>query len=114
MTIKVTVRQRGEVSVVDVAGRLTLGEGSNAVRDTLRELVGKGNTRVVLNLAGITYIDSAGIGELVTGFTTAAAGGGRLKLLSLPKKVREMLQITKLLSVFEVFDDETAAVRSFA
>lgn len=113
MTIKLTVRQVGDVSVIDAAGRLTLGEGTNAVRDTVRDLVAGGNRKLVLNLAGITHMDSAGIGELVTGFTSAAASGGRLKLLSLTRKVRELLQITKLLSVFEVFDDEAAAVRSF-
>jgi anti-sigma B factor antagonist len=93
---------------------LTLGEGTNTVRDTVRDLVAKGNRKLVLNLAGITHMDSAGIGELVTGFTTAATSGGRLKLLGLTKKVRELLQITKLYPVFEVFDDEAVAVRSFA
>lgn len=113
MTIKLTVRQIGDVSVVDAAGRLTLGEGTDAVRDTLRDLVGKGNRKIVLNLAGITHMDSAGIGELVTGFTTAAASGGRLKLVGLSHKVRELLRITRLLAIFEVFEDEAAAVRSF-
>ena len=113
MTIKVTVRQIGEVSVIDAVGRLTLGAGTNAVRDTVRDLVAGGNRKLVLNLAGITHMDSAGIGELVTGFTTAVSSGGRMKLLGLTRKVRELLQITKLYSVFEVFDDEAAAVRSF-
>lgn len=113
MTIKLTVRQIGDVSVVDAAGRLTLGEGTNAVRDTVRDLVAGGNKKLVLNLAGITHMDSAGIGELVTGFTMAAASGGRLKLLGLTDKVRHLLELTKLISVFEVFDDEAAAVRSF-
>jgi anti-sigma B factor antagonist len=113
VTIKVTVRRIGEVSVIDAVGRLTLGEGTNAVRDTVRDLIANGNSKLVLNLAGITHMDSAGIGELVTGFTTAAGSGGRLKLLGLTKKVRELLQITKLYAVFEVFEDEAAAVRSF-
>ena len=114
MSVKLTVRQVGDVSVVDAVGRITLGEGSSAFRDCLRDLVSKGSTKILLNLAEVSYIDSSGIGELVSGFTTATNHGGRLKLLNLNKRVQDLLQITKLYTVFDVFDDEAAAVRSFA
>jgi anti-sigma B factor antagonist len=107
-------RQVGDVSVLDVAGRITLGEGSSALRDTLREMVGKGQKKVLLNLGEVSYIDSSGIGELVSGFTTVTNNGGQLKLLNLSKRVKDLLQITKLYTVFDVHDDEAAAVRSFA
>jgi anti-sigma B factor antagonist len=106
-------RQVGDVSVLDVAGRITLGEGSSALRDTLREMVGKGQKKVLLNLGEVSYIDSSGIGELVSGFTTVTNNGGQLKLLNLSKRVKDLLQITKLYTVFDVHDDEAAAVRSF-
>ncbi len=114
MSVKLTTRQVGDVSVVDVAGRITLGEGSSALRDCMRDLIGKGHKKVLLNLADVTYIDSSGIGELVSGFTTVANQGGQLKLLSLTKRVQDLLQITKLYTVFDVHDDEAHAVRSFS
>ena len=114
MSVKLNVRQVGDVSVVDVAGRITLGEGSSALRDTLREMVSKGQKKVLLNLGEVSYIDSSGIGELVSGFTTVTNGGGQLRLVNLQKRVKDLLQITKLYTVFEVHDDEAAAVRSFA
>ena len=114
MSVKLTVRQIGDVVVVDAVGRLTLGEGSSTFRDTLRDLVAKGNKKIVLNLGEVSYIDSSGIGELVSAFTTVTNHGGRFKLLSLTKRVQDLLQITKLYTVFEVFDDEAAAVGSFA
>ncbi len=114
MSVKLTVRQVGDVCVVDAVGRLTLGEGSSTFRDTIRNLVGQGNKKIVLNLGDVTYIDSSGIGELVSAFTTVTNQGGRLKLLNLTKRVQDLLQISKLYSVFEVFDDEAAAVASFA
>jgi anti-sigma B factor antagonist len=104
----------GDVSVVDVAGRITLGEGSSALRDLLREMVGKGQKKILLNVGEVSYIDSSGIGELVSGFTTVTNSGGELKLLNLNKRVKDLLQITKLYTVFEVHDDEAAAIRSFA
>jgi anti-sigma B factor antagonist len=97
----------GDVSVVDVAGRITLGEGSSA-------LVGKGDKKILLNLGEVSYIDSSGIGELVSGFTTVTNSGGQLKLLNLNKRVKDLLQITKLYTVFDVHEDEASAVRSFA
>ena len=114
MSVKLTTRQVGDVSVMDVAGRITLGEGSAALRDALREMVGKNQKKILLNLGEVSYIDSSGIGELVSGFTTVTNSGGTLKLLNLNKRVKDLLQITKLYTVFEVFDDETKAVRSFA
>jgi len=102
------------VSVVDVAGRITLGEGSSALRDLLRDMVGKGEKKILLNLGDVSYIDSSGIGELVSGFTTVTNSGGQLKLLNLNKRVKDLLQITKLYTVFDVHEDEAGAVRSFA
>ena len=114
MSVKLTTRQVGDVTVIDVAGRITLGEGSSTLRDAMRDLVGKGQKKILLNLGEVSYIDSSGIGELVSAFTTVTNGGGQLKLLNLNKRVQDLLQITKLYTVFEVFDDEAAAVRSFA
>jgi len=113
VSVKLNSRQVGDVTVVDVAGRITLGEGSSALRDTLRELVGKGQKKILLNLGEVTYIDSSGIGELVSGFTTVTNSGGQLKLLGLNKRVKDLLQITKLYTVFDVHEEEAAAVRSF-
>jgi anti-sigma B factor antagonist len=103
----------GDVSVVDVAGRITLGEGSSALRDLLRDMVSKGQKNILLNLGEVSYIDSSGIGELVSGFTTVTNSGGQLKLLGLNKRVKDLLQITKLYTVFDVHEDEAGAVRSF-
>jgi anti-sigma B factor antagonist len=99
---------------VDVAGRITLGEGSSALRDLLREMVGKGQKKILLNLGEVSYIDSSGIGELVSGFTTVTNSGGEMKLLNLNKRVKDLLQITKLYTVFDVHEDEAGAIRAFA
>jgi anti-sigma B factor antagonist len=107
-------RQVGNVSVIDVAGRITLGEGSAALRETLRDMVAKNQNKILLNLADVTYIDSSGIGELVSGYTTVTNTGGQLKLLNLNKRVKDLLQITKLYTVFEVKEDEADAIRSFS
>ena len=114
MSVKLTTRQVGEVTVVDAAGRITLGEGASTFRDTLRDLAGGGKKKLLLNLAEVSYIDSSGIGEMVSGFTTVTNAGGQVKLLNLTKRVKDLLQITKLYTVFEVFDDEATAVRSFS
>ena len=113
MSVKLNTRQVGDVSVVDVAGRITLGEGSSALRDMLRDMTSKGSKKILLNLGEVSYIDSSGIGELVSGFTTVTNGGGQLKLLGLNKRVKDLLQITKLYTVFDVHEDEASAVRSF-
>ena len=114
MSVKLNTRQVGNVSVIDVAGRITLGEGSAALRETLRDMVAKNQNKILLNLADVTYIDSSGIGELVSAYTTVANTGGQLKLLNLNKRVKDLLQITKLYTVFEVKDDEADAIRSFS
>lgn len=113
MSVSVTTRQVGDVSVLDVAGRITLGEGSSTLRESLRTLTSVRDAKILLNLEEVSYIDSSGIGELVSGFTNLQEQGGQLKLLKLTKRVRDLLQITKLYTVFEVFDDEAAAIRSF-
>lgn len=114
MSVKLTSRQVGDVTVVDAAGRITLGEGASAFREKIRELVNNNSKKILLNLGDVTYIDSSGIGELVSGFTTVTNSGGQLKLVGLSKRVKDLLQITKLYTVFEAFDDEAQAVRSFA
>ena len=113
MSVKLTTRQVGDVTVIDVAGRITLGEGSSVLRDALRDLVTKNQKKILLNLGEVSYIDSSGIGELVSGFTTVTNGGGGLKLLNLNKRVKDLLQITKLYTVFDVHEDEAGAIRSF-
>lgn len=114
MSIKLNTRQVGDVTVIDVAGRITLGEGSSALRDAMRDLVTKGQKKILLNLGDVSYIDSSGIGELVSGFTTVTNAGGNLKLLNLNKRVKDLLQITKLYTVFDVYEDEASAIRSFS
>ncbi|MGA3095610.1 MAG: STAS domain-containing protein [Bryobacteraceae bacterium] len=114
MSVKLNSRQVGDVSVIDVSGRITLGEGSSTLRDALRELVTKGQKKILLNLGEVSYIDSSGIGELVSAFTTVTNSGGQLKLLNLTKRVKDLLQITKLYTVFDVHESELSAVRSFA
>ena len=114
MTMKSSTRQVDGVTIVDLSGRITLGEGSVVLRDLVRELLAKGNKKILLNLGDVTYIDSSGIGELVSAFTTVRNGGGELKLLNLTKKVHDLLQITKLYTVFDIKDDETQAIQSFA
>jgi anti-sigma B factor antagonist len=109
----VTNRQVGDVTVVDVAGRITLGEGASALRENIRNLVAQGNKKILLNLSEVSYIDSSGIGELVSAFTTVTNQGGSLKLLGLTKRVKDLLQITKLYTVFDVYESEPIAIRSF-
>ncbi len=113
MSVKLTSRQVGDVTVIDAAGRITLGEGASAFRDAIRSFAAKGDKKLLLNLGDVSYIDSSGIGEMVSGFTTVTNGGGQLKLVGLSKRVKDLLQITKLYTVFEAFDDEAEAVRSF-
>lgn len=114
MSVKMSSLQVGDVTVVDANGRITLGEGASVFRDVIRDLAAKGNKKILVNLADVSYIDSSGIGEMVSSFTTVTNHGGQLKLLSLTKRVKDLLQITKLYTVFEVFEDEASAVRSFA
>jgi len=114
VSVKLSTRQVGNVTVMDAAGRITLGEGASAFRDAIRDLATKGDKKILVNLSEVSYIDSSGIGEMVSSYTTVTNHGGQLKLLGLNKRVKDLLQITKLYTVFEVFDDEAAAIRSFA
>jgi anti-sigma B factor antagonist len=114
MDLKATNRDIGSATVVDISGRITLGEGSAALRHLVRQLLDNGRKQIVLNLADVSYIDSSGIGELVSSFTTVRKEGGELKLLNLTKKVHDLLLITKLFTVFDVHTDEEKAVSSFS
>ena len=111
--MKIDVRTIGDAKILDCSGKITLGEGTMSIRNTVRDLLNSGSKKIILNLAEITYIDSAGIGELVSTYTTVVNNGGRLKLLNLTKKIHQLLTITKLLTVFETFDNEEAALESF-
>ena len=113
MSMKATIRQVDSVTVVDVSGRITLGEGCAQLRELIRDQLTKGNKRVLINLADVTYIDSSGIGELVSAYTAVSNQGGQLKLLNLTKKVHDLLQITKLYTVFDIHNDEAKAIGSF-
>jgi len=113
VSMKTSNRQVDGVTIVDCSGRITLGEGSVILRDSVRDLLAKGNKKILLNLGDVNYIDSSGIGELVSGFTTVTNSGGQLKLLNLNKRVKDLLQITKLYTVFDVHEDEAGAIRSF-
>jgi anti-sigma B factor antagonist len=111
--MKIDNRIVGDVHMLNCSGKITLGEGTMAIRNTVREVLKNGGKKIVLNLADVNYIDSSGIGELVSSFTTVTNQGGQLKLLNLTKKIHELLAITKLLTVFQTFDDEQAAINSF-
>ena len=113
MSMKVQTRQVDGVTILDLSGRITLGEGSVTIRDAVRDVLAKGSNKILLNLGDISYIDSSGIGELVSGYTAVKNQSGDLKLLHLTKKVRDLLQITKLYTVFDVFTGENTALRSF-
>jgi anti-sigma B factor antagonist len=113
VSMKVATRHVNDVAIVDLSGQIKLGEGSSVLRDTVKDLLGKGQKKILLNLGNINYIDSSGIGELVSAFTSARNQGGELKLLHLTKKVHDLLQITKLYTVFHVLDDEAGAIAAF-
>ncbi|QNI30194.1 STAS domain-containing protein [Alloacidobacterium dinghuense] len=113
MSMKLNTRQVDGVTILDLSGRITLGEGSVQLRDAIRDLLAKGSKLILLNLADVNYIDSSGIGELVSAYTTVRNQGGELKLLNLTKKVHDLLQITKLYTVFDVKDDEASAIASY-
>jgi|SRR5437016_85038 anti-sigma B factor antagonist len=111
--MKTSTRQANGITIVDCSGRITLGEGSVILKDVVRELLSKGQKHILLNLGNVNYIDSSGIGELVSAFTTVRNENGDLKLLNLTKRVNDLLQITKLSTVFDVKDDEAGAIKSF-
>jgi anti-sigma B factor antagonist len=113
MSLKASSREIDGVIVIDLDGRITLGDGSALLRDLIRENLTKGHTKLLLNLAAISYLDSTGLGELVSGYRLVKSNGGELKLLSLNKKVSDLLQVTKLYAVFDIHNDESQAVASF-
>jgi anti-sigma B factor antagonist len=113
MSLKMSTREVGGVVIVDLSGQITLGEACAAVRDEVRDQTSNGARKILLNLGGVSYIDSAGLGELTSAFTSVKNKGGELKLLSLTKRVHDLMQITKLYTVFDVHDDEKKAIASF-
>jgi len=112
--MQIEERTVGDVMVLDVRGKVTLGEGDEMLKDKVNSLVNQGHKKIVLNLAEVPYIDSAGLGEIVRTYTTVSRQGGSLKLLNLTKRITDLLSITKLLTVFETYDSETEAIRSFS
>jgi len=113
MSLKIEPREVAHVTILDVTGRIVLGDETGALRDAVRNLLADGKKKIILNLAGVDYIDSSGVGELVGSFTTVRNAGGELKLLNLTQKVHDVLHVTKLYTVFDIKDDEFTAVRSF-
>ncbi len=112
--MQIEERLVGDVTILDLKGKMTLGEGDELLKDKINSMVLQGQKRLLLNLEGVPYIDSAGLGEIVRTYTTVSRQGGSLKLLNLTKRIQDLLSITKLLTVFETFDNEGDAVRSFA
>lgn len=113
MALTTKVRRVGDVAIVDLHGKITLGENTGILRDELRSLLAQGNKHIVLNMGAVTYVDSAGLGELVGAYTTATNQGGAVKLLNLQGKMKDLMQITKLHTIFPAYDTEEAAVASF-
>jgi len=113
MSLKIGVRESGSVVILDLNGRITIGEEAASLRDTIKELLESGQKNILLNLAEVSYIDSTGLGQFVGSFATVTSKGGQLKLLNLQKKLQELMQITKLITVFESYTSEPAALRSF-
>ena len=113
MALTIASREVDGVAILDLSGRITLGEGSVQLRDAIRGLIGKGKKNILLNLGEVNYIDSSGLGELVSAFTTAKNQQAEVKLLKLTRKVHDLLQLTKLVTVFDIKDDEASAIASF-
>jgi anti-sigma B factor antagonist len=113
VALAIASREVDGVIVLDLSGRITLGEGSVQLRDSIRDLIGKGQRRILLDLGDVNYIDSSGLGELVSAYTSARNQGATVKLLKLTKKVHDLLQLTKLYTVFDIYDDEASAIASF-
>ena len=112
--MEIAERTVSDITVLDLKGKMTLGEGDELLKDKINSLLSQGKKKLVLNLEGVPYIDSAGLGEIVRTFTTVSRQGGSLKLLNLTKRIEDLLSITKLLTVFETFDTEAEAIKSFA
>jgi len=113
VALTIATRELDGVTILDLSGRITLGEGAVQLREAIRELISKGVKNILVGLGEVNYIDSSGLGELVSSFTTAKNQGADLKLLNLTKKVQDVLQVTKLYTVFDIFDDEASAIASF-
>jgi anti-sigma B factor antagonist len=113
MSMTITERLLDDVVILDLAGRITIGEGTIILRERIQKMLNAGGKRFLLSLADVDYIDSSGLGELVSSFTRVRNQEGELKLLELTRRVRDLMQITKLLTVFDVYDDEAAAIKSF-
>ena len=113
MPLTVTQKQAGDITILEVSGRIVLGDETAAFRNAVRELISAGKKKILLNLGEVSYIDSSGLGELVGAFTTVRREGGEIKLLNLQKRVRDVVQIVKLETLFEPFDDEAAALAAF-
>jgi anti-sigma B factor antagonist len=111
--LNISERQAGDVTVLDLSGKITIGEGSVSLRSAIRRLIEEGKKKILLNLAQVGYVDSSGIGELVSSYTTIGRENGQLKLLNLTQKIQDLLAITKLLTVFDTYDDEQTALNSF-
>lgn len=112
--MEIVERTVSDVTVLDLKGKMTLGEGDELLKDKLNTLLTGGKKKLLLNLEGVPYIDSAGLGEIVRAFMTVSREGGKLKLLNLTKRIEDLLSITKLLTVFETFDSEADAIKSFS
>ncbi len=113
MPLTIQPREVSHVTILDVTGRIVLGDEIHDLRDSIRSLLDQGKKKIILNLAGVDYIDSSGVGELVGCYTTVRNAGGELKLLNLTQKVKDVLHVTKLYTVFDIKDDEFTAVKSF-
>ncbi len=114
MSLKINVRESGNVVILDLDGRITIGEEASSLRDTIKETIDGGQKNILLNLEKVSYIDSTGLGQFVGSYATVTSRGGQLKLVNLQKKLQELMQITKLVTVFDTFTNEPSALRSFA
>jgi anti-sigma B factor antagonist len=111
--MQIAERESGAVTILDLSGRITLGEDGNLLKDKLQSLLHQGKKNILFNLGQVSYVDSAGLGAIVSAYTTVTREGGTLKLANVTKKLQDLLSITKLLTVFETFDSEDEAVRSY-
>ena len=112
--MKTKIRKADNVTILDLKGRITIGAGDVMLRDHINKVLEQGERSILLNMADVTYVDSSGMGELISSYTSVTKRDGKLKLLNLPAKIRDLLQITQLITIFEVYDNETEAVRSFS
>lgn len=114
MSLKAVTRTVGSVAIIDLSGKITLGEAAGTLRDAVKDAIAKGHKHLLLNMADVSYVDSAGLGELVGSYTTTTNLGGQLKLVNVQKKMKDLMQITKLYTIFQAYDDEQTAIQSFS